>query len=122
MPFVLGTPVTRELTFSNAQLERILRSDIESGVYRAGDLLPSVVEAVDGRLPIIAGITVRVRGHSWPAITEMSAAMPPIHASVVAALRLFGGLNAGTPFEMASTPDSTTAPDENARMSAKNVT
>ena len=36
-------------------------------------------------------------------------------SSVVAALRLFGGLNAGTPLEMASTPVSAVQPEENVR-------
>ena len=48
-----------------------------------------------------------------------SAAMPPISASVVAAFRLFGGLNAGTPLAIASTPVSAVQPEANAR-SAKN--
>ena len=39
--------------------------------------------------------------------------------SVVAALRLFGSSNAGTPFETASTPVSAVQPDANARMSRK---
>ncbi len=39
----------------------------------------------------------------------------PIHTSVLAAFLLSGILNAGTPFETASTPDNATAPDENAR-------
>ena len=47
------------------------------------------------------------------------AAMPPISASVVAAFRLFGGLNAGTPLAMASTPVSAVQPEAKAR-SAKN--
>ena len=41
--------------------------------------------------------------------------MTPIHTSVVAAFLLSGFLNAGTPFETASMPDSATAPDEKAR-------
>ena len=43
--------------------------------------------------------------------------MTPSSSSVVAALRLFGGLNAGTPLEMASTPVSAAQPEENARSS-----
>ena len=39
--------------------------------------------------------------------------------SVVAAFLLSGFLKAGTPFETASTPDSATAPEENARSSMK---
>ena len=38
-------------------------------------------------------------------------------ASVIEALRASGLRNAGTPLETASTPDSATAPDENARSS-----
>ena len=38
-------------------------------------------------------------------------------AIVIAALRLSGLRNAGTPLDTASTPDSATAPDENARSS-----
>jgi hypothetical protein len=38
---------------------------------------------------------------------------------VVAALRLFGGLNAGTPLEIASTPVSAAHPEENVRSSRK---
>ena len=45
--------------------------------------------------------------------------MPPISASVVAALRLFGGLNAGTPLAIASTPVSAVHPDANARSAKK---
>jgi hypothetical protein len=37
----------------------------------------------------------------------------------VAALRLFGGLNAGTPLEIASTPVSAVLPDANARIIRK---
>ena len=51
---------------------------------------------------------------------NMAAAMPPISASVVAAFLLFGGLNAGTPLAMASTPVSAVQPDAKAR-SAKNT-
>jgi hypothetical protein len=47
------------------------------------------------------------------------AAIPPISASVVAALRLFGGLNAGTPLAIASTPVRAVQPEAKAR-SAKN--
>ena len=36
---------------------------------------------------------------------------------MVAALRLFGGLNAGTPLEIASTPVSAAQPEENVRSS-----
>ena len=43
-------------------------------------------------------------------------------ASVVAALCACGRLNAGTPFEIASTPVSAVAPDENAFSSTKNPT
>ncbi len=38
---------------------------------------------------------------------------------MVAALRLFGGLNAGTPLEIASTPVSAAQPEENVRSSRK---
>jgi hypothetical protein len=41
--------------------------------------------------------------------------MPPIQASVVAALRLLGGRNAGTPLAIASTPVSAVHPDAKAR-------
>ena len=41
----------------------------------------------------------------------------PVHVSTRAALRASGGRKAGTPFEMASTPDSAMAPDEKARIS-----
>ena len=50
---------------------------------------------------------------------NMVTAMPPISASVVAAFRLFGGLNAGTPLAIASIPVSAVQPEANAR-SAKN--
>jgi hypothetical protein len=43
--------------------------------------------------------------------------MAPSRASVVAALRLFGSLNAGTPLLIASTPVSAAQPEENARSS-----
>ena len=42
--------------------------------------------------------------------------------SVRAAFLGSGARNAGTPFEIASTPESATAPDEKARSSANNVT
>ena len=42
-------------------------------------------------------------------------------AIVIAALRLSGLRNAGTPLDTASTPDSATAPDENARSSIKHA-
>ena len=41
--------------------------------------------------------------------------MTPIQVSVVAAFFDSGFLNAGTPLEIASVPDSAIAPDENAR-------
>ena len=47
----------------------------------------------------------------------MVTATTPSSSSVVAALRLFGGLNAGTPLEMASTPVSAAQPEENVRSS-----
>ena len=46
-------------------------------------------------------------------------AISPSSSSVVAALRLLGLRNAGTPFEIASTPVSAAQPDENARASRK---
>jgi len=46
--------------------------------------------------------------------------MPAIHISVIEAFLLSGFRNAGTPLETASTPDSATAPDENARSSISN--
>ena len=45
----------------------------------------------------------------------------PITTSVVAALRLFGGWNDGTPLETASTPVSAVQPDANARRTRKTV-
>ena len=58
---------------------------------------------------------------TWAAIA--SAVIPaniviastPMIISVVAALRLFGGSNAGTPLETASTPVSAVQPEANAR-------
>ena len=58
-------------------------------------------------------------------VSRLSAMMPtnivmavrPSNSSVVAALRLLGGLNAGTPFAIASTPVSAAQPDENVRTS-----
>ncbi len=44
-------------------------------------------------------------------------AMTASISSVLAALRLFGRRNAGTPLEIASTPVSATLPEENARAS-----
>ena len=46
-------------------------------------------------------------------------AIVPSSSSVVAAFRLFGLRNAGTPLEIASTPVSAAQPDENARASRK---
>ena len=59
----------------------------------------------------------------WTSASTASAVMPaniviaspPMIASVVAALRLFGGSNAGTPFETASTPVRAVQPEANAR-------
>ena len=51
---------------------------------------------------------------------NIAAAMPPISASVVAAFRLLGGRNAGTPLAIASTPVSAVHPEAKAR-SAKNT-
>ena len=48
-------------------------------------------------------------------------AIVPMIASVVAAFRACGRLNAGTPFEIASTPVRAVAPWENALSSAKTV-
>ena len=54
---------------------------------------------------------------SASAVTEMNmlTAMTPRRSSVRAAFSLFGGLNAGTPLLIASTPVSAVHPDENAR-------
>ena len=46
---------------------------------------------------------------------NMMIAVTPIAAMVRAAFSLLGGLNAGTPLEMASTPVSAVQPEENAR-------
>jgi hypothetical protein len=48
---------------------------------------------------------------------NMVTARPPSISRVVAAFLLFGGLKAGTPLEMASTPVSAAHPDENVRSS-----
>src|SRR6185437_6415960 len=56
-----------------------------------------------------------VRRASATMPTSMVMAMMPSSSSVVAALRLLGFLNAGTPLEMASTPVSAAQPEENAR-------
>ena len=48
--------------------------------------------------------------------------MNAVHMSAMTALRDSGLRNACTPFEIASTPLSATAPDENARINRKNVT
>ncbi len=49
----------------------------------------------------------------------MATAIPPSRARVVAAFLLFGGLNAGTPLLIASTPVSAVQPEENARSSTQ---
>ena len=49
-------------------------------------------------------------------------AMTPMIASVSAAFLDCGRRNAGTPFEMASTPVSAVAPEENARSSVNSAT
>ncbi len=49
--------------------------------------------------------------------TSMVTATRPSISSVVAALRLFGALNAGTPLEIASTPVSAAQPEEKLRSS-----
>ena len=49
--------------------------------------------------------------------TSMTIATAPSSSSVVAAFLLFGGLNAGTPLEIASTPVSAAQPEENVRNS-----
>ena len=46
----------------------------------------------------------------------------PVHARVIEALRDSGLRKAGTPLEIASTPDNATAPDENAFIRAYRVT
>jgi hypothetical protein len=46
---------------------------------------------------------------------SMVTATTPMRSRVVAAFLLLGFLNAGTPFEMASTPVSAAQPEENAR-------
>ena len=48
--------------------------------------------------------------------------MVPRSSSVVAAFLLLGFLNAGTPFEIASTPVSAAQPEENARASSATMT
>ncbi len=46
-------------------------------------------------------------------------AIAPIATSVIWAFVAFGGLNAGTPLAIASTPVSAVQPDENARSTKK---
>jgi hypothetical protein len=53
--------------------------------------------------------------------TNIVIAKAPMIASVAAALRLFGGSKAGTPFDTASTPVSAVQPDANARSARKTV-
>ena len=60
--------------------------------------------------------------HSAATPQNSAARMPPVHVSTVAAFFASGGRNAGTPFEIASTPDRAIAPDENARMSRNSET
>ena len=63
----------------------------------------------------------------WTSAAIASAVIPaniviesaPMITNVVAALRLFGSSNAGTPFETASTPVSAVQPDANARRNKK---
>ena len=52
---------------------------------------------------------------------KQAARMIPIIAMVAAAFLASGLRKAGTPSDTASTPDSATAPEENARMRAKTV-
>jgi hypothetical protein len=52
---------------------------------------------------------------------SMVTARPPSSSNVVAAFLLLGGLNAGTPLEMASTPVSAAQPEENVRSSRKPI-
>ena len=51
-------------------------------------------------------------------LSSIVTAIVPSRSSVVAALRLFGLRNAGTPLEIASTPVSAAQPEENARASS----
>ncbi len=51
--------------------------------------------------------------------TSITIAIEPSSSSVVAAFLLFGGLNAGTPLEIASTPVSAAQPEEKVRNSRK---
>ena len=64
-------------------------------------------------------------GLRWWANVEMPRKPTPKMAAIMArvweALRDSGFLKAGTPLEMASTPDSTTAPELNARSSTNSV-
>jgi hypothetical protein len=65
-----------------------------------------------------AGVSTNCRPVSRARVTIpmiIVIATAPSSSSVVAALRLFGGLNAGTPLEMASTPVRAAHPDENVR-------
>ena len=48
--------------------------------------------------------------------------MPAIQPMVIDALRDSGGLKAGTPFEIASTPVSAVQPEEKARSTRNHVT
>ena len=52
-------------------------------------------------------------------LTIIVIAIAPSRSSVVAAFLLLGRRNAGTPFEIASTPVSAAQPDEKARASRK---
>src|SRR3712207_8871388 len=61
------------------------------------------------------------RSTLFPYTTLFRSAIVPSSSSVVAALRLFGLRNAGTPLEIASTPVSAAQPEENARASRKKI-
>ena len=52
-------------------------------------------------------------------MANMVQAMPPSSDSVIAALRLFGGLNAGTPLATASMPVSAVVPEAKARSASQ---
>src|SRR6185503_17431380 len=67
-----------------------------------------------GRAPVCTA------SHETP--TNRAIAIAPMIASVVAALRAFGGRKAPTPFEIASTPVSAAAPEANARRTTTRLT
>src|SRR4051794_40113864 len=93
---------------------RMANVEICSSRYRTVPRPNTWAPITESRVSVSVGVG-RSRWASTDTPKNDTPRMKPIHVSVVAAFFDSSFLNAGTPFEIASVPESAIAPDENAR-------